>query len=79
MLEESTAPCLIGLLIVGQAAEAAIQEVLGRGCVPHVIAQAVGQLEVLIIGDAALDAPHLLKGLGESREEGLQVRLKRNF
>ena len=41
MLEESTAPCLIGLLIVGQAAEAAIQEVLGRGCVPHVIAQAV--------------------------------------
>ncbi len=37
------------------------------------VAQAVRQLQVLVVRHPALDSPHLLEGLGEAGEKGLQA------
>jgi hypothetical protein len=65
--------CLIGLLIVGERPQAPVQQILGGRGVPHVVAQAVRQLQVLVVRHPALNSPHLLEGLGEAGEKGLQA------
>ena len=44
----------VGLLVVGQAPEAPVEQVLGRAGVPLVVAERVCELEVLVTGEVAL-------------------------
>ena len=50
-----------------------VEQILGRGGVPHVVPQHVRQLEVLVRGHPPLDPPHLLQTLRQLVQERLQL------
>ena len=52
--------------------ESSVEEIFSRAGVPHVIAQSVGQFQILVIRYSALYSSHLLESVAELVEEILQ-------
>ena len=48
ILSPSLFQCPIGRFVIRQTAEAAVEQILCRSCVAHIIAERVGQLEILV-------------------------------